>query len=106
VVVNVHNGYTKKVAGKVGWPVNWCPTLVAAQLRKSNTPPCKSPYKILISFVYYVAVYDSCVLSDNYPRMDMNDDHIEAICSYSEFGLMKHNLNAQLAPRSDYPQSH
>jgi hypothetical protein len=26
----VHNGYTKKVADKVGWPVNWCPTLVHA----------------------------------------------------------------------------
>jgi hypothetical protein len=27
VVVNVRNGHTQKVADKVGWPVNWCPTL-------------------------------------------------------------------------------
>ena len=27
VVANVRNGYTKKVADKVGWPVNWWPTL-------------------------------------------------------------------------------
>jgi hypothetical protein len=27
VVANVRNGYTKYVADKVGWPVNWWPTL-------------------------------------------------------------------------------
>jgi hypothetical protein len=25
----VRNGHTQKVADKVGWPVNWCPTLAA-----------------------------------------------------------------------------
>jgi hypothetical protein len=28
VVVNVRNGLHQKVAGKVGWPENWWPTLV------------------------------------------------------------------------------
>jgi hypothetical protein len=28
-VANVRNSYTKKVADKVGWPVNWWPPLVA-----------------------------------------------------------------------------
>jgi hypothetical protein len=27
VVVNVRNGLHQKVAGKVGWPENWWPTL-------------------------------------------------------------------------------
>ena len=33
VVVNVRNGLHQKVAGKVGWPENWWPTLIAPQLR-------------------------------------------------------------------------
>ena len=28
MVVNVRNGYPKYVADKMGWPVNWWPTLV------------------------------------------------------------------------------
>jgi hypothetical protein len=28
VVVNVGNGLHQKVAGKVGWPANWWPTLI------------------------------------------------------------------------------
>ena len=31
VVANVRNGYTKYVADKVGWPVNWWPTLFKAK---------------------------------------------------------------------------
>jgi hypothetical protein len=38
VVANVRNGYTKYVADKVGWPVNWWPTLQVANniLKVSN----------------------------------------------------------------------
>jgi hypothetical protein len=44
VVANVHNGYTKYVADKVGWPVNWGPTLETccskdpAQARRTSSP--------------------------------------------------------------------
>jgi hypothetical protein len=32
----VRNGYTKKVADKVGWPVRWCPTLVSCFAKLQN----------------------------------------------------------------------
>jgi hypothetical protein len=35
----VRNGYIKKVADKVGWPVRWCPTLEV----KSNVRICPFP---------------------------------------------------------------
>jgi hypothetical protein len=37
VVVNVRNGLFQKVAGKVGWPENWWPTLVVAWRAKRMT---------------------------------------------------------------------
>jgi hypothetical protein len=49
VVANVHNGYTKYVADKVGWPVNWgpvnwgptletCCSKDPAQARRTSSP--------------------------------------------------------------------
>jgi hypothetical protein len=29
MVANVRDGHTQKMADKVGWPVNWWPTLVS-----------------------------------------------------------------------------